>query len=155
MRPAVTCAALGAVLLLAAAAFDAEPLFVGGGAFVLLGAFSAGWVAIGAAGVGAERSVGARTVVEGTAVDVRIKVTAGLVGRLPTGVVDDELLAEPAPLRFGASSTALRIRAIFDRRGRRVLGPTRVVVRDPTGWPSACWRWGSPSRCSCCRGCRP
>jgi hypothetical protein len=66
VRPAGITAALGAVLLLVAAAFDAEPLFVGGAAFLLLGAFSAAWVVVGAAGIGAERSVGARTVVEGT-----------------------------------------------------------------------------------------
>ncbi len=137
-------AALGAVLLLVAAAFDAEPLFPGGAAFLLLGGFSAAWVLVGAAGIDAERSVGARTVLEGTAVDVRVKVLAGWIGRLPTGVVDDELLAEPAPLRFGAPSTALRIRAIFDRRGRRVLGPTRVVVRDPTGLAERTLRVGEP-----------
>jgi uncharacterized protein (DUF58 family) len=144
VRPAGITAALGAVLLLVAAAFDAEPLFVGGAAFLLLGAFSAAWVVVGAAGIGAERSVGARTVVEGTAVDVRVKVTAGHVGRLPTGVVDDELLAEPAPLRLGAPATALRIRAIFDRRGRRILGPTRVVVRDPAGLAERVVEAGEP-----------
>ena len=45
MRPSLAAVALGLVLALAGGAFDAEPLFVGGIAFVALAAVSAAWVA--------------------------------------------------------------------------------------------------------------
>ena len=56
MRPSLAAAALGVVLALAGGAFDAEPLFVGGIAFVVLAAVaSAAWVALAARGARVER----------------------------------------------------------------------------------------------------
>lgn len=131
-RPALTTAGLGLGLLLAAGAFDAEALYVPGVAFTLIGLAAIAWVQLGALGLVVEREVAAHTLVEGEPTDVRIRVRAG-VTRLPTGVVDDGLLAEPAPLRVGRRAMALRVRVSFARRGRRVLEPVRVVVRDPAG----------------------
>ena len=48
MRPAAATALLGIGLLLVAATFDAEPLYVPGVGFLLLAALSAAWVAAGA-----------------------------------------------------------------------------------------------------------
>ncbi len=58
-----------------------------------------------------------------------------VAGRLvpPAGEVHDPLLVVPAELRPGRRRTRVRIRARFGRRGRRVLAPPEVVVRDPLG----------------------
>ena len=135
MRPAALAIALGALLLLAAAAFDAEPLYVPGAAFALMGLAALAWVGLGSAGVVVEREVAARTVVEEQPVDVRIRVRAGLTP-LPTGAVHDALLDTPVPLALGRRAMALRIHATFARRGHRVLAPVDVVVRDPLGLAS-------------------
>jgi uncharacterized protein (DUF58 family) len=78
MRPSLAAVALGLVLALAGGAFDAEPLFVGGIAFVTLAAVSAAWVALAARGARVERTVGAKRVVEDQALSVRLNVTAPL-----------------------------------------------------------------------------
>ena len=132
MRPATLTVALGAALVLAAATFDAEPLYVPGLAFAALGLFALAWVGLGAFGVRVERELGARTVVEEQPVDVRLRVRSGLLPLL-TGVVDDPLLDVAVPLRLGQRQMTLTIHARFARRGRRVLAPVRVVVRDPLG----------------------
>ena len=132
MRPAALTVALGLALVLAGATFDAEPLYVPGVAFALLGLFAVAWVLVGAFGVDVARSVGARTVVEEQVVDVRLRVRAGLAPLL-TGVIDHPLLPGPVPLTMGQREMALRVRASFSRRGRRELAPVRVVIRDPLG----------------------
>ncbi len=132
MRPALLTVALGGLLLLAAGTFDAEPLYVPGAAFALLGLLALSWVGLGAAGLVVEREVGAHAVVEDQPVDIRIRVRAGLTPLL-TGAVDDPLLPAPVPLDVGRRAMALLIHASFARRGRRVLAPVRVVVRDPLG----------------------
>ncbi|MGZ4270178.1 MAG: hypothetical protein ACXVSX_13335 [Solirubrobacteraceae bacterium] len=132
MRPAAATALLGIGLLLVAATFDAEPLYVPGVAFVLLAGACAGWVAQGARGVRVERRVGARRVVEEQPVRIDIHVTAGRVP-LPSGLIDDPLLREPAVMAAGRRRTHVRIDARFVRRGRRALAAPRVIVRDPFG----------------------
>jgi uncharacterized protein (DUF58 family) len=52
---------------------------------------------------------------------------------LPTGAVIDPLLPAPAPLATGRRSTRVRIDVRFARRGRKVLAPPQVAVRDPFG----------------------
>jgi uncharacterized protein (DUF58 family) len=135
MRPAALTVALGVLSLLAGGTFDAEPLYIPGVAFVLLGLFALSWVGLGALGLSVERDVGARTVVENQPVALHVRLRAGLTP-LPTGAVDDPLLGAPVPLALGRREMALRINATFARRGRRALAPVRVVVRDPLGLAS-------------------
>ncbi len=132
MRPAAVTGALGILMILCAAGFDAEPLYVPGVAFAALAAIAAGWVWIGAEGLKIERSIGARSVLEDDVVPIEIRVRAGLIG-LPSGAVDDDLLPSPASLHAGSRATVVHINARFTRRGRRVLAPPRVVVSDPFG----------------------
>ncbi len=132
MRPAALTVALGVFLLLAGGSFDAEPLYVPGVAFTLLGLGALAWVGFGGAGLSVHRTVGAKTVVEGELVEVRVRVAAGLTPLL-TGTVEEELLGRPLPLEVGKREMRLRINASFARRGPRVLAPVRVVVRDPLG----------------------
>lgn len=132
MRPAALTVALGVLLVLGAAGFDGEPLYVAGVAFTLLGLGALAWVALGGIGLAVERTVGAKTVVEDQPVEVRVRVRAGLTPLL-TGTVDEDLLAAPLPLETGKREMRLRINATFARRGPRTLAPVRVVVRDPLG----------------------
>lgn len=131
-RPALGTGALGALLTLSAAGLDAEPLYVPGIAFVLVAAASSAWVLLGARGIEVHRQVGATRVVEDERLQITIDVVAGRVA-LPTGAVHDDLLPAAAPLAVGRRRTRVRINARFSRRGRRLLAPPRVVVRDPFG----------------------
>lgn len=132
MRPARGTALLGIGLLLVAATFDAEPLYVPGVGFLLLAGVSAAWVAAGARGVRVERTVGLRRVVEEQPVRIDVLVTAGRLP-LPSGLIDDPLLPVPAVIAAGRRRTQVRIDARFGRRGRKALAAPRVIVRDPFG----------------------
>ena len=132
MRSAAGCAALGIILLLVAGTFDAEPFYVTGTALVLLGAGAAAWIAAGAWGVTVHRELSARSVVEDEPLTLRVVAESGRLP-LPPGYIDEPLLAEPAPLQAGRRSSRLRIQASFGRRGRRVLEPVTLVLRDPLG----------------------
>lgn len=132
MRPAAVTASFGAVLILTAATFDAEPLYVPGVAFVLVAAIAVGWVWGSARGLLITRTVGARSVLEDEPVDIEIEVRPGALG-LPAGAIADDLLDELAPLAAARRTTRLRISARFARRGRRRLAPPRVLVADPLG----------------------
>lgn len=133
MRGARATFALGLLLALTAGTFDAEPLWIPGVAFLVLSAGAAMWVAVGARGLRVVRTVDRRTVSEEDVVVVELTVRAVGGLALPTGLVDDPLLDAPAPLAAGRRRTTLRINARFARRGRKVLAPPRVVVRDPFG----------------------
>ena len=98
MRGAVATALLGVSLLLTAAIFDAEPLYVPGVALVALAGITSAWVWLGARGLRVERVVGARSVLEDEVVAIEVHVRAGLIAP-PSGAVDDELLPELAPIR--------------------------------------------------------
>ncbi len=132
MRSAAGCAGLGILLLLVAGTFDAEPLYVTGSALVLLGAGAATWIGVGASGATITRELGARSVVEDEPLTVRVEARAGRLP-LPPGFIDEPLLPEPAPVRAGRRSSRVRIDATFGRRGRRVLAPPALVLRDPLG----------------------
>ena len=136
MRGARTTFLLGVLLVLFAGGLDAEPLWIPGVAFCVLSLGAGLWVSYGARGLRVERTVEQRTVLEEqpVRVDVVVRAAGGLA--LPTGLVDDPLLERPAPLAAGRRRTVLHINARFGRRGRKVLGPPRVVVRDPFGLAS-------------------
>ncbi len=125
-------ALLGLLLLLTAAIFDAEPLYVPGTAFLALAAGAVAWVVAGARGVQVTRTVDARRVLEEQPVLLSLRVRPGGVG-LPAGELRDDLLPQPAPLPTGRDGAVIDIQARFGRRGRKVLSPPRVIVRDPFG----------------------
>ena len=132
MSGARSAAKLGVALLLAAALFDAEPLYVGGAAFCLLAAVCVAWVLSGASGLKIERRLGATKVEEQRPLAVEIVLTGARVA-LPSCVVEDPLLDEPARLAGGRRTVTLPVEARFPRRGRHWIDPPRVVVRDPLG----------------------
>jgi uncharacterized protein (DUF58 family) len=130
-RPLLRTAALGVVLILCAGLLDAEPLYVAGAAFLVLAIGAFAWVVVGARGVQATRTVGVTRAMEEQPVPVEIVVSSPRP--LPTGGVLDALLPAPAPLATGRRMTRVRIEVRFGRRGRKVLAPPRVAVRDPFG----------------------
>jgi uncharacterized protein (DUF58 family) len=105
---------------------------VTGAALVLLGAGAAGWIGLGAWGATVTRTIGKRSVVEEEALPVRIEATRGHLP-LPPGWIDEPLLPEPVRLGAGRSRARVRVEVTFGRRGRRVLAPPALVLRDPFG----------------------
>jgi uncharacterized protein (DUF58 family) len=130
-RPLLHLSALGLLLILCAGLLDAEPLYVPGTALLAVALGAAAWVMAGARGLRVTRTVGRRRALEEEAVPVEIRVTSPRP--LPTGGVLDPLLPAPAPLAAGRRLTRVRIEVRFARRGRKLLAPPRVAVRDPFG----------------------
>jgi len=130
-RPLLRTGALGLLLIACAGLLDAEPLYVGGAAFLVVALAAAAWVLLGARGIRVTRTVGLTRAMEEQKVPVTVSVRGARP--LPTGAVLDPLLPAPAPLATGRRSTRVRIDVRFARRGRKVLAPPRVVVRDPFG----------------------
>jgi uncharacterized protein (DUF58 family) len=135
MRPAAATGLLGLALVLSAAIFDGEPLYVPGIGLIVLAVTAVAWVVAAARGVRVMRAVGARRVQEDEPVAVAIVVDGGRLP-LPAGTIEDDLLAAPAPVASGQRRARVNIRVHFARRGRKVLAPPRVVVRDPFGLAS-------------------
>ena len=130
-RPLLRTAALGALLVICAGLLGAQPLYVPGTAFLLVSAGAVAWVLGGARGVRVRRTVRVKRALEDEPVPVEIRVTSARP--LPTGAVLDALLPGPAPLAAGRRLTRIRIDVRFSRRGRKLLAPPRVAVRDPFG----------------------
>lgn len=132
MRSALGCTALGLALLVVAGTFDAEPLYVTGATLALLGLGALAWIFGAGRGASVTRELGRRSVVEGEPLRVLIEIRSGRLP-LPPGHVADPLLPDLARVRAGRRRLRVRIDAAFERRGRRTLEPTELVLRDPLG----------------------
>jgi uncharacterized protein (DUF58 family) len=132
VRPAAITALLGLLLTLVAATFDAEPLYVPGVGFILLGGITALWVVLAARGVRVRRRVASRRTIEEQPVAIELVVTGGRLP-VPSGIIEDDLLPNSATMAGGRRRTELRINARFARRGRKLLPPPRIIVSDPFG----------------------
>lgn len=132
---AVATALLGLALVVAALMFDIEPLYAPGAAFVLLGVLTPTWLHVAAHGARVTRSIGVRTVLEDEPLAVSLTVHAGALPPLGARVVDALVPAGvPVPLIApGGAPAELRLAVPFARRGRRRLGPPRLVLSDPLG----------------------
>ena len=128
VRPIVT-ALLGVALCLAAATFDSASLYVPGVALVVLPLAAVTWVELAAHGATIVRRPGPHTVVEEEPYPLRVEMETGTVPP-PGGELFEPLLGWPVPVA-GRWSRRLRINVQFSRRGRRVLAPGRLVIRDP------------------------
>ena len=123
--------ALGAGMIATAAAFGSPSLYVPGIALVLLAASAAVWVLCAAAGASLTRRVGPATVEEEHEWPVEVTVRTGFVpapgGRLV------EPLVRGALSMAGRASRRMRVAVTFERRGKRLLEPARLVIGDPLG----------------------
>src|SRR4051795_7985282 len=132
MRPAAVTALLGLVLILTAATFDAEPLYVPGAAFVILAVGAVVWVDLGARRLDIARTVSAKRAIEDDTVRIDIHVRTRSLA-LPAGLIEDPLLPAPAPIGAGRRVAHVVIDARFARRGRKRLVEPSVIVRAPFG----------------------
>jgi uncharacterized protein (DUF58 family) len=123
--------ALGAAMVLTAATFGSPSLYVPGFALVLLAACAALWVLGAAAGASVERTAGPATVEEERPWPVAITARTGLLPA-PGGEVMEPLLRGGLSMA-GHSARRMRVDVRFERRGKRRLGPARLVIRDPLG----------------------
>ena len=128
IRPLLT-ALLGLALCLAGGTFDTASLYVPGVALLLLAVGSAAWVRLAASGATVERLPGPHTVVEEHPYPLRVEVRSGALPP-PGGELLEPLLGWPVPIG-GRWSRRLRINVRFARRGRRILEPELLVIRDP------------------------
>ena len=128
MRP-FAVALFGLALCLTGATFDTASLYVPGVALVAIAGGAAAWVTLAATGASIERRAGPHTVTEEEPYPLRIEVNAGVVPP-PGGELIEPLLGWPVPIA-GRWSRRVRINVRFQRRGRRVLEPGRLVIRDP------------------------
>jgi uncharacterized protein (DUF58 family) len=130
----VTAAVLGAAVLLTAGLFDAGPLYVPGVGLILLALAAELIVLAGARGASVRRELATARVLEGDPLPVRWIARTG-IGPLAAATVEDDVTdLDPvarisAGRRFGRRQHPL----VFPRRGRVVLSPARLVVRDPLG----------------------
>ncbi len=132
MRGTAGIVALGAVLVGVALVFDAEALSVPGVALAALALGGQAWVRFAARGATVRREMPVRRVEEDEVVSVVVTVTSPR-RPLPGGVVEDPLVARPMPVRAGTRSVGMRVDVRFARRGRRVLAPPVLALRDPLG----------------------
>lgn len=125
-------AQLGAMLLVVAGVFDAEPLYVPGVALLALAAGCLAWVVSGSRGISVGRTLPASCVVEGEALAVAVELRSSRVA-LPSCLLVDPLLEAPLAVRGGRRAVRVDVQARFARRGRHALAPPTVVVGDPLG----------------------
>jgi uncharacterized protein (DUF58 family) len=129
---AVGVALAGAALTLIALAFDAQPLFVPGAAFLLLGISAPAWVRSLAAPTTIDRRLDTDRVIEDEPLEATIEVRGGPLGLLGAQV-RDPLAPRPLLLRGGGRTATIMIVARFDRRGLRTVAPPSVSFSDPLG----------------------
>jgi len=129
MVRAVVTALFGVALCLAGGTFDTPSLYVPGVALVLLAAGAVVWVRLAARGATVARMPGPQSVVEDQPYPLRVEVRSGVLPP-PGGELLEPLLGWPVPVA-GRWSRRLRINVRFSRRGRRVLEPELLVIRDP------------------------
>lgn len=131
MSRALAAVALGVALCLAGATFGSPSLYVPGVALVIVAVVGAGWVWLAASGAAVVRAAGPARIMEEEPYPLRISVRSGLLPP-PGGELLEPLLGWPVPVG-GRWSRRVRINVRFSRRGRRVLEPATLVIRDPLG----------------------
>jgi uncharacterized protein (DUF58 family) len=126
-RVAATVAG-GALLILAARAFNAPVLLVPGVAFVLVGTLAPLWAWLAMRRADVARTLGARRVVEGQPLEINLRLRRGWLWSPGAEVIDPV----GGPMVVGGDRE-VRLIVSFDRRGRARLDPPRLRISDPLG----------------------
>src|SRR5436190_11339922 len=122
---------LAGALIAAGLGFDVPSLYEPGVALALLAGGAWLWVGLAAGPVRATRLAPRPSVAEDEPIELAFEVATGRVPP-PVGQLRDPLLAEPLALG-PALASRIAFTASWHRRGRKRLGPTTVVIRDPFG----------------------
>lgn len=138
MRRAAGIVLAGALLILVAFAFDTSDLFVPGIAFVVIGLLVPPWIWLASRNTSVTRSMETDRVLEDQPFEALIEVQGGPFGA-PGGEIIDPLAGGSialgaflfSPRRDRAAEA--RVIARFARRGRRMLEPPALALRDPLG----------------------
>jgi uncharacterized protein (DUF58 family) len=130
-----TTLVLAGGLIAAGLAFDVPSLYEPGVGLALLAAGAWAWVGLAAGPVRAERVAPRPSVAEDEPIEISFAVKTGRVPP-PVAEIHDPLLAKPLALGPALASRP-RFEASWRRRGRKRLGPTAVVIRDPFGLRSS------------------
>ena len=131
MTRALGAALVGLVVLAGGLTFGTPSLYVPGVALLVLGIGAALWVGLAASGAGVERTAGPHTVEEGQPWPLVLDTRLGIVPP-PGGELSEPLLGHA--LRAGPGAPRrVRVEVRFERRGRRMLEPARLTIRDPLG----------------------
>ena len=120
---------LGAIVTGCALAFGSASLYVPGLALLVVGVGSAAWVSASARGASLARRLGPPTVQENERYPIEIDMRAGLLPP-PGGALIEPLLQRPLAVA-GRRARRVRVDVTFERRGRRVLEPCRLLLHDP------------------------
>jgi uncharacterized protein (DUF58 family) len=120
----------GVGLTVVARLFDAEPLYVPGLAFLLIGVVAPLWVRFAARGASVQRRLNLRRITEGEPFEFELRVRCGRMPAL-AGAVVEPLVAEPILLDAPLRSHTRRVTASFPRRGVRRIEPPALLIRDP------------------------
>jgi uncharacterized protein (DUF58 family) len=129
MSRALRAAGFGVLLCLGGGAFNLPSLYVPGVALVFVGAGAWIWVALAARGARVLREAGPATVQEEEPYPLRLRVVRGLLPP-PSGDLIEPLLGRPLPAT-DVRSRRVRVNVRFGRRGRKLIEPARLVIRDP------------------------
>lgn len=129
MSRALRAALFGALLCAFGGAFDLPALYVPGVALMLVGLGSVAWVALAARGATVLREAGPATVQEDEPYPLRLRIVRGALPP-PAGELIEPLLGAPLPAT-DPRSRRVRVNVRFGRRGRKLIEPARLVIRDP------------------------
>jgi uncharacterized protein (DUF58 family) len=129
MSRALRAAGFGVLLCIGGGAFDLPSLYVPGIGLILVGLGSVSWVWLAARGAGVVREHGPATVQEEDPYPLRLRVRRGVFPP-PAGELVEPLLGRALPAT-DPRSRRVRVNVRFQRRGRRIIEPARLVIRDP------------------------
>jgi uncharacterized protein (DUF58 family) len=129
MSRALRAAGFGVLLCTGGGAFDLPSLYVPGIGLILVGLGSVSWVWLAARGAAVLREHGPATVQEEDAYPLRLRVRRGVFPP-PAGELVEPLLGMALPAT-DPRSRRVRVNVRFQRRGRRIIEPARLVIRDP------------------------
>lgn len=129
MSRALRAVGFGALLCIGGGAFDLPSLYVPGIGLILVGLGSVSWVWLAARGAGVVREHGPATVQEEDPYPLRLRVRRGVLPP-PAGELVEPLLGRALPAT-DPRSRRVRVNVRFQRRGRRIIEPARLVIRDP------------------------
>jgi uncharacterized protein (DUF58 family) len=123
--------ALGTALVAVGLGFDSPAALIPGIALIALALTAVTWVELASRGGRLQRDPGPRTLVEGGAYPLRIRLSRTLV-RPPGGALFDSMLRRP--LAVGPRWPRRIDQRLHPRGpGRRRLGDSRLIVQDPLG----------------------